>query len=95
MKAMEQCQKDLKQSGLKQIRSLEDSTELQCSLRRARKIHFGVILFDETIRQKMDEGTPIPRYLTDRGMLPGIKVDTGAKPLAGHTGDRHRGIGWT
>ena len=38
----------------------------------------GVILFDETIRQKMDDGTPIPRYLTDKGMLPGIKVDTGA-----------------
>ena len=47
----------------------------------------GVILFDETIRQKMEEGTPIPRYLTDRGILPGIKVDTGAKPLAGHTGE--------
>ena len=35
----------------------------------------------------MDDGTPIPRYLTDKGMLPGIKVDTGAKPLAGHTGE--------
>ena len=39
----------------------------------------GVILFDETIRQNMDDGTPIPDYLNSRGILPGIKVDTGAK----------------
>ncbi len=48
----------------------------------------GVILFDETIRQKMDDGTPVPDYLTAQGILPGIKVDTGAKPLAGHEGEK-------
>ena len=48
----------------------------------------GVILFDETIRQTMDEGTPIPEYLTARGIIPGIKVDTGAKELAGHHGEK-------
>ena len=42
----------------------------------------GVILFDETFRQTTSGGTPIPRAAEDAGMLPGIKVDTGAKPLA-------------
>jgi len=43
----------------------------------------GVILYDETIRQKTKDGTPFPQYLTRQGMIPGIKVDLGAKPLAG------------
>jgi fructose-bisphosphate aldolase class I len=47
----------------------------------------GVILYDETIRQKTRDGTPFPQYLTKQGMLPGIKVDMGAKPLAGFTGE--------
>ena len=48
----------------------------------------GVILFDETIRQSMDDGTPIPEYLSSRGIYPGIKVDTGAKDLANHPGEK-------
>jgi fructose-bisphosphate aldolase class I len=47
----------------------------------------GVILYDETIRQKTRDGTPFPQYLTQHGMLPGIKVDMGAKPLAGFPGE--------
>jgi fructose-bisphosphate aldolase, class I len=47
----------------------------------------GVILYDETIRQKTRDGTPFPQYLTRQGMIPGIKVDTGAKPLAGFPGE--------
>jgi fructose-bisphosphate aldolase class I len=47
----------------------------------------GVILYDETIRQKTKDGTPFPEYLTKQGMIPGIKVDTGAKPLAGFPGE--------
>src|SRR5437899_6919620 len=47
----------------------------------------GVIMFDETLRQKTKDGTPFPQYLTKQGMLPGIKVDTGAKPLAGYPGE--------
>jgi fructose-bisphosphate aldolase class I len=43
----------------------------------------GVILFDETIRQKAEDGTPLTKVLQDAGVIPGIKVDTGAKPLAG------------
>ncbi|HSC90385.1 MAG TPA: class I fructose-bisphosphate aldolase [Gaiellaceae bacterium] len=42
----------------------------------------GVILFDETIRQSAADGTPFPRLLESRGVIPGIKVDKGAKPLA-------------
>jgi fructose-bisphosphate aldolase class I len=44
----------------------------------------GVILFDETIRQNAADGTPLVNILQDAGVIPGIKVDTGAKPLAGH-----------
>jgi fructose-bisphosphate aldolase class I len=43
----------------------------------------GVILYDETIRQKTKAGVPFPEHLTKLGIVPGIKVDTGAKPLAG------------
>ena len=42
----------------------------------------GVILFDETIRQKADDGAPFPQYLVKKGVIPGIKVDKGAKNLA-------------
>jgi fructose-bisphosphate aldolase class I len=42
----------------------------------------GVILFDETIRQSSADGTPFPKLLSSRGIIPGIKVDKGTKPLA-------------
>src|SRR3954467_7265477 len=42
----------------------------------------GVILYDETIRQSASDGTPFPKLLESKGVIPGIKVDTGAKPLA-------------
>jgi fructose-bisphosphate aldolase class I len=47
----------------------------------------GVILYDETLRQKTKDGTPFPAYLNKQGIIPGIKVDTGAKPLAGYPGE--------
>jgi fructose-bisphosphate aldolase class I len=47
----------------------------------------GVIMYDETIRQKTRDGVPFPDYLTKLGIIPGIKVDTGAKPLAGFAGE--------
>src|SRR6266850_605823 len=47
----------------------------------------GVILYDETIRQKTKDGTPFPEYLAKKGVIPGIKVDTGAKPLAQFKGE--------
>ena len=43
----------------------------------------GVILFDETLRQSAADGTPLVGILTSGGIIPGIKVDKGAKPLAG------------
>ncbi|MEO7837702.1 MAG: class I fructose-bisphosphate aldolase, partial [Acidimicrobiales bacterium] len=48
----------------------------------------GVILYDETIRQASADGTPFPAMLAKRGILPGIKVDTGAKNLAGAPGEQ-------
>src|ERR1700716_4733171 len=47
----------------------------------------GVILFDETIRQNALDGTPFPKLLESRGIIAGIKVDTGAKPLANDPGE--------
>ena len=48
----------------------------------------GVILFDETIRQKAADGTPLVDIMTAAGSIPGIKVDAGAKPLAGAPGEK-------
>src|ERR1700753_1798105 len=47
----------------------------------------GVILYDETIHQKTKDGTPFPKYLAEHKMIPGIKVDLGAKPLPGFPGE--------
>jgi len=47
----------------------------------------GAILYDETIRQSTKAGVPFTRIMQDAGILPGIKVDTGAKPLAGFPGE--------
>lgn len=46
----------------------------------------GAILYDETIRQQTLAGVPFARALVQAGIVPGIKVDTGAKALAGHPG---------
>jgi len=48
----------------------------------------GVILFDETIRQRSADGTPFPMALERQGIVPGIKVDEGAKALAGFPGEK-------
>ena len=47
----------------------------------------GVILFEETLGQKADDGTPLAEVLAKRGILPGIKVDKGTTPLPGADGD--------
>jgi fructose-bisphosphate aldolase class I len=44
----------------------------------------GAILYDETIRQRKKDGTSFVKAITDAGIIPGIKVDAGAKTLAGH-----------
>ncbi|MEO6919402.1 MAG: class I fructose-bisphosphate aldolase [Collimonas sp.] len=83
------------------IKKRFDSIKLECSeenRRRYREILFttvgaerylgGVILYDETLRQSSAEGIPFAELLTRRGIIPGIKVDGGAKPLALHPGEK-------
>jgi fructose-bisphosphate aldolase class I len=48
----------------------------------------GLILYDETIRQKKKDGTLFIKAITDLGIIPGIKVDAGAKDMAGHPGEK-------
>ena len=48
----------------------------------------GAILYDETIRQHLNDGTPFIKAVVDAGIIPGIKVDAGAKNLAGHPGEK-------
>jgi fructose-bisphosphate aldolase class I len=48
----------------------------------------GVILYDETIRQSRKDGTQFIKVIIDAGIIPGIKVDTGAKDMAGHPGEK-------
>lgn len=62
--------------------------ELLFSRERIENYLSGVILFDETIRQKAEDGTPFPELLAKKGIIPGIKVDKGAKPFAFHPGEK-------
>jgi len=74
-----------------------DAESTEANRRRYREMLFttsgaadyigGVILFDETIRQTTSDGVPFPKYLNDLGMIAGIKVDMGAKALAGFPGE--------
>jgi fructose-bisphosphate aldolase, class I len=48
----------------------------------------GLILYDETIRQKKKDGTLFIKAITDLGIIPGIKVDAGAKDMSGHPGEK-------
>jgi fructose-bisphosphate aldolase, class I len=69
------------------IRSSEESRriyrEMLFTSPGAAEFISGVIMYDETIRQNSSRGTPLAEALTAQGILLGIKVDTGAKPLAG------------
>src|SRR5437879_6874398 len=56
--------------------------ELLFTTEGAEEFISGVILYDETIRQSSSDGTPFPKLLASKGIIPGIKVDEGAKPLA-------------
>ena len=67
--------------------SRRDFRELMITADGAAEAISGVILYDETIHQQSSAGTPLPVVCTRLGILPGIKVDTGAKPLAGHGGE--------
>jgi fructose-bisphosphate aldolase, class I len=66
-----------------------DYRELLFRTEEALRNHIsGVILFDETIRQKAADGTPLVEVIASTGALPGIKVDKGAKELAGAPGEK-------
>lgn len=64
-----------------------DYRQMLFTTKQAENYVSGVILFDETIRQKSSDGTRLVKILEDRGIIPGIKVDKGAKPLALHEGE--------
>jgi fructose-bisphosphate aldolase class I len=62
--------------------------EMLFTTRAAAEFISGAILYDETIRQKSSGGTPLAEVLMSQGIVPGIKVDTGAEPLAGSPEER-------
>jgi fructose-bisphosphate aldolase class I len=74
------------------VESTEDNRrayrELLFTAPRIEEYVSGVILYDETIRQKASSGESFPKLLEARGILPGIKVDRGAKALATHPGEK-------
>ncbi len=83
------------------IKKRFDSIETECTeeSRRAyrellitcsglEKFISGMILFDETIRQSTSDGVPFPEFMRKKGIMPGIKVDKGAKDLAAHPGEK-------
>ncbi len=76
--------KRLKAAGVEQSEEARRALrELLFTTEGAAEYISGVILYDETFRQSTADGTPFPRLLEEQGIIAGIKVDTGAKPLAG------------
>jgi fructose-bisphosphate aldolase class I len=75
-----------------QVESTEDQRrayrELLFSADGAAEFISGVILYDETLRQRAADGTPLPEVLSRQGVIPGIKVDTGTTGLAGFDGEK-------
>ena len=69
------------------LENRRDYRELLFRTSGAGKFISGVILYDETIRQNARDGSPFIDILNDEGIIPGIKVDMGAKPLAGSSGE--------
>jgi fructose-bisphosphate aldolase class I len=65
-----------------------DYREMLFRTQGAEEFISGVILYDETIRQQAVDGTPLARLLQDKGIIPGIKVDAGAKQLAGSSSEK-------
>lgn len=68
-------------------RNRRDYREMLVSAAGASEFISGVILYDETLRQNCADGTPFVDLLEERGIIPGIKVDTRAHPLAGAPGE--------
>ena len=62
--------------------------ELLFKTRNLNEFISGIILYDETIKQNTSEGIPFPKYLSENGIIPGIKVDKGAIPLDKDSGEK-------
>jgi fructose-bisphosphate aldolase, class I len=75
-----------------EVESTEDNRrayrELLFTTEGAAEFISGVILYDETLRQRAADGTPLAEVLTRQGIIPGIKVDTGTVALAGFPGEK-------
>jgi fructose-bisphosphate aldolase class I len=83
------CNKRFAKLGIPQTEEFRRAyRELIVTTRGLGEFISGAILFDETIRQKIKDGTPMIKVIADAGIIPGIKVDTGAKEMAGHPGEK-------
>ena len=83
------CNKRFAKQGIPQTEEARRAyRELIITTSRLGECISGAILYDETIRQKKKDGTPFIKAIIDAGIVPGIKVDTGAKDLAGHPGEK-------
>ncbi|HXN32391.1 MAG TPA: class I fructose-bisphosphate aldolase [Polyangiaceae bacterium] len=83
------CNKRFARWGIPQtVESRRAYRELIVTTPRLGESIRGAILYDETIRQKKRDGTPFVKALDDLEIIPGIKVDTGAKDMAGHPGEK-------
>ena len=83
------CNKRFAKLGIPQtVEARRDYRELIVTTPGLGECISGAILYDETIRQQKKDGTPFLKVLTDAGIIPGIKVDTGAKDLAAHPGEK-------
>ena len=83
------CNKRFAKQGIPQtIEARRAYRELIITTPRLGECISGTILYDETIRQSKNDGTSFVKVIVDAGIIPGIKVDTGAKLLAGHPGEK-------
>ena len=83
------CNKRFAAAGIPQTEEARRAyRELIVTTRGLAEFISGAILYDETIRQRKRDGTSFVKVLTDAGIIPGIKVDIGAKDLAGHPGEK-------
>jgi len=83
------CNKRFAQLGIPQTEEARRAyRELIVTTPRLGDCIGGAILYDETIRQQKSDGTPFTKVLIEAGIIPGIKVDAGAKDLAGHPGEK-------
>jgi len=83
------CNKRFKKAGIPQtIENRRSYRELILTTPGLGEFISGIILYDETIRQTKKDGTHFVKIINDAGIIPGIKVDIGAKDMAGHPGEK-------